>query len=419
MDTDQGSAMGTVGCSVVTAGYLPYARVLAESFREHNPGADFAVLVVDDHERAFDSEPFRVIRPTEIGISAEELDIRGLMYTPTEMVCSLRPALLRYLLRESADAAILMDADGCVYAELEAVADLARASGAVFTPHFLEPHALPRDDQSLELLQIRYGTLNGGFLAVGPQSGGFLSWLDARLARHCLNSLERGFYLDQRWLDLAVGMFPHEVLRDPGCNAMCLNLQSRDVEWVAGRPVIAGRPLRYFHFLLAFDPEHPEHVCHQGFAQRWLPYMEERVGARRLAREYAERLLAHGAVEARLGPQHYEVLPGGAPIDRHIRSAYRRGVIESELSSSPRPPNPFRDGDTDRLLGWLTQPFGDPVADAGLSRYRQAIRDCRADLTIVFPHVPGEHTERFVGWVEAERDGEWMRTYATEALAYR
>ena len=410
--------MGTaVGCSVVTAAYLPYARVLAESFREHNPSADFAVLVVDDHgQHSGRDESFRVIRPGDIGISAYELDVRGLMYTPTELVCSLRPALLRHLLDEGAAAAILMDADGCVYGDLEPIAEQARASGTLFTPHFLVAHPPPGVEDSLELVQIRYGVMNGGFLAVGPKSATFLDWLHMRLSRHCVNMPEQGLYLDQRWLDLAVALFPNKVLKDPGCNVMCLNLHYRDVMWHGDQPSMPEGALRYFHFLLSFDPEHPDAICDERFAHRWLPYLNDRPGAVRLACEYAQRLLAHDSVQSRCKAQYYDVLPGGEAVDRHIRAAYRRGVIEAELSTNPLPPNPFQEGDVDALVGWLTEPCGDRLDDAGLTRYTRAIRDLRPDLVAAFPSVPGEHTQRFLAWVDAERGGEWMRQYATDAL---
>ncbi len=417
MDNDRANATTTVGCSVITSGYLPYARVLAKSFREHNPAADFVVLLIDDHEqRIGEDEPFRVVRPDDVGISAHELDLRGLMYTPTELVCSLRPALLRHLLGEGATAVILMDADGYVYGDLQPVAERARVSGTLLTPHFLVAHPPPGAGDSLELVQIRYGVMNGGFLAVGPKGMAFLDWLHTRLERHCLHMLEQGLYGDQRWLDLATALFPHEILKDPGCNVMCLNLHYRDVMWHEGRPSMPDGPLRYFHFLLGFDPEHPEHICNPQFAQQWLPYLDERPGALRLAREYARRLLAHGSVQARRRPQHYDTLPGGQPVDRHVRAAYRRGVIEAELSGGPLPPNPFSDGDTDGLLRWLVEPSGDPSRDVGLSRYRRAIRDLRPDLVVAFPFVPGEHTQGFLAWLEAEREGEWMRLYTTEAL---
>ncbi len=298
------------------------------------------------------------------------------MYTPTELVCSLRPALLRHLLTRGADAVILMDADGCVYSDLQPVARRARSSGTVLSPHFVVPHPPPTStDDSLELVQIRYGIVNGGFLAVGSASMTFLEWLDARLARNCINAPEQGIYLDQRWLDLAVALFPHEILTDQGCNVMCLNLHYRDVLWYGDEPRMPEGPLRYFHFLLGFDPEHPEHLCDVRFADKWLPFLDERPGALRLAHDYAQRLLSHGSISAKRQPQHYDTLPGGQSVDRHMRAAYRRGVVEAELSADPLPqpllvmalPIAFCSGSQSRA----ETPFSTPVSPA--TRGRSAI----------------------------------------------
>jgi hypothetical protein len=414
---DPGLRSPMVGCSVVTCGYLPYVRTLAESFHAHNADADFVVLLVDDHERRVgENEPFRVLRPIDVGIDDGELDVRGLMYTPTELVCSLRPALLRRLLVEGAQAAIQMDADGCVYDDLEPIAELARTRGTVLTPHFHVAHPPPLDGASIELMQIRYGVMNGGFLAAGQRSLSFLEWLDERLARHCVNAPDRELYLDQRWLDLAIGMFPHAVLEDPGCNVMCLNLHYRDVEWDGDSPRMPEGELRYFHFLLGFDPQRPEHICDEAFADRRLPYLRERPGAQRLARDYAARLIAHGAIEARSRRQHYDALPGGQMLDRHIRAAYRRGVIEAESIDGMLPPNPFSDGDSERLMQWLIEPAHEGAQYPAISRYALAIRELRPDLKIVFPHVPGEHAARFLEWIDAERGGWWMQEFATGSL---
>ena len=55
------------GCTVVTADYLPWVRVTAASFAEHHPGAEFAVLVIDDPEpsQLRQDDPFTLLaRPT-------------------------------------------------------------------------------------------------------------------------------------------------------------------------------------------------------------------------------------------------------------------------------------------------------------------------------------------------------------------
>ena len=38
-------------CTIISGNYLSHARVLAESFLEHNPGGRFVTLVIDDVTR--------------------------------------------------------------------------------------------------------------------------------------------------------------------------------------------------------------------------------------------------------------------------------------------------------------------------------------------------------------------------------
>jgi hypothetical protein len=202
-------------------------------------------------------------------------------------------------------------------------------------------------------------------------------------------------------------MFGAELVNDPGCNVMCLNLNDRDISWAGDRPSVSGVPLRYFHFLLAFDPRRPEQLCDERFADAWLPYLSERPGAMRLAAEYAEQLLRHGYLQTLGHAQHYERLPDGTVVDRHMRSGYRAGVLRAEQGEAPLPPNPF-DGETvESFIAYLLTPD-----EHGLSPYVTAIRRLRADLTAFFPRVPGEETERYLRWIDAERSSDWARAYA-------
>ncbi len=40
-------------CTIIACNYLPFARVLSESFRAHHPEGQFTILLVDDEQRAF------------------------------------------------------------------------------------------------------------------------------------------------------------------------------------------------------------------------------------------------------------------------------------------------------------------------------------------------------------------------------
>src|SRR5205814_1960467 len=97
----------------VTRRYLAHARVLAASFREHHPDADFSAVVVDDPDGAVDpaAEGFAVLRPGAIGMDDREHRRMAAMYEPGGLVSATRPTALRHLLDRGAAAAIYLDAD--------------------------------------------------------------------------------------------------------------------------------------------------------------------------------------------------------------------------------------------------------------------------------------------------------------------
>jgi hypothetical protein len=55
-------------CTIIARNYLPYARVLADSFAAHHPGSTFIVLIIEDERRELQTgvEPFRCVRLSDI-----------------------------------------------------------------------------------------------------------------------------------------------------------------------------------------------------------------------------------------------------------------------------------------------------------------------------------------------------------------
>jgi hypothetical protein len=79
---------------------LPRARVLAESFFEHHPGASFTVLVIDDTgEGALSGEPFHVLSPYDIGLPHAEIHRMAFTYDVKAFATAVKPWLLGRLPR--------------------------------------------------------------------------------------------------------------------------------------------------------------------------------------------------------------------------------------------------------------------------------------------------------------------------------
>jgi hypothetical protein len=401
-----------IGSTVITARYAPYARVLGRSFLEHHPGARFAVLVADDVEGKVEVDPaFETLTPGDIGIDDAELHRRALAFDGQGLTCSMKAALLRHLVAGIEDAALMLDADSCVYGDLEPLAELARRHGTVITPH----STVPRDDIDLDRMIIRTGAFNSGLLAVDDGARAFLDWWHVRTARRCIPEPGTGVFNEQAWLDLVPGLFDHHVLRDPGCNASGFAMHYRDVVWRNGTPALPDGPLRHFHFLCGFDPHRPEMLTTvPAIGVHW-PSLEERPGLARLAREYAERLLAAGYDEARAAAAPFDRLPDGHDTTPLMRRLYRDTLIEADATGAPQPPNPW-DAGTEAFLAWLNQPVGGP--QPAPSRYLLALWAERPDLMAAFPDVPGADSGTYLAWAATKPDAEHDHIPAALAPAH-
>lgn len=251
------AAVGTV----ITKNYLPFARVLASSLREHHPEVRFHVLLADDAGGYFDParEPFPVLTLDEVGITG----IAGLEpgYDRAQLLSAAKPFLLSHLLDAGYENAIYLDADILVLADLLTPLKELPGAGVALTPHLLEP-LTSKDRASRELNILQSGSFNAGFLAVSEQepSRSFLSWWRQRVREHCRPAVAEGIHYDQRWLDLAPVYFEDvRILRHPGLNVGHWNLPERELRRDDKGLTVAGEPCRFFHFS-GFDPGRPRVV---------------------------------------------------------------------------------------------------------------------------------------------------------------
>ena len=205
-------------CTIIARNYAAHARVLAKSFKQFHPDGTCSVLIVDDPSGFIDpaEEPFDVLTIDQIGLPDPER--MAASYDVMELSTAVKPWLLRHLLeRPEVEAAAYLDPDIRIFDSIEEIDRRAREHGVVLTPHFTAP--LPRDDRkpSEEDILIA-GTYNLGFIGLGGGEtvDALLDWWSERLENDCLNDPEQGRFVDQRWIDLAPGLWPGiDVLRDP------------------------------------------------------------------------------------------------------------------------------------------------------------------------------------------------------------
>jgi SAM-dependent methyltransferase/glycosyltransferase involved in cell wall biosynthesis len=384
-------------CTVIAKNYVAHARVLADSFREYHPEGRISVLLVDDHDGYIDpdQEPFDLIDIDSIGL--DERDRMAASYNVTELSTAVKPWLLRHLLdRVDCEAITYLDPDIWIHDSLDEVERMTLDKGLVLNPHLTAP--LPNDglrpnDQDILIA----GAYNLGFISIraGTESDELLDWWSKRLLRDCVMDPENGYFVDQRWIDLAPALFPDlEILRDPGYNLAYWNLPRRVLRREDDRYTVDGRPLRFFHFS-GFDAVNPTQLSkHQNRIElSRSPVLSE------LCSSYATEVLAHGHEEARKWPYGWGILPGGVSLDRYSRTLHRTGVYESRLNGSV-----FRRKGAKRLVAYLNEPDETALAGSGVTRYLGEMYRSRSDLQEAYPDIRGADAGSFVDWVGRNAD---------------
>lgn len=285
--------------SIVARNYLAHARVLATSYRTHNPAGEIHVLVIDEtDEQAGRDEPFVMVRLEQI-FSADEIRALVDQYDVLELATAVKPRFLEYLLNQDGVPVAYLDPDIQVYGPLDALDAPAIAHEAVVTPHMLTPPPLDgRKPSETEILVA--GTFNLGFVAVGPKSKPLLAWWWDRLRNQCRIDHARGLHVDQKWMDMTPSYFDIHVLRDPGFNVAYWNIYERPLTRKGGVWMAAGSPLRFFHFS-GYDPDRPE-VLSKHALPKPRTLLEAGTELRRLTDAYGANLRRHGFDDMRSRP---------------------------------------------------------------------------------------------------------------------
>ena len=382
MGDDRATATGTTvaACTVITREQVPAARLLAATYREHHPTHEFVVLVVTGSEAEFAG-------PAWLGLDPDEFLRMATCHTGEDLVDAVRPLLLRKLL-EHHDVAVLLSPDTRVYAPFAEVSALAAEHGLVVTPSVLAP--LPGDGCE----PFDAPGLFNGFLAAGRAAVPFLGhWAEKALLREPRDS---GTWA---WTDLIAGVFPHEIVRDPGLAVGYWNLHERPLTDGPHGPVVDGAPLRFLCFR-AYDPELPWLLSTNAMTRPRVTLSGAPVLAA-LCDDYGRKLLGRGG-------ETFDELPDGTPLTREMRQLYHDAWIRTERPlRSPDPfgqlvqkvpPHPFGDDDGLAFRQWLTEPATPAEAASGMNRLATRVWANRIDLQVAFPQPTGRDTESFRHW---------------------
>jgi len=377
-------------CTIIAKNYVAQARVLAHSFAEHHPTGRCFVLIIDEFDGYLDpaAEPFTIITPEQIGcLEFQEMALR---YDVLELSTAVKPWLLRYLLGEGAPAITYLDPDIRIYSSLERLDELACAHGVVLIPHNTEP--LPDDGARPNQIDILLaGVYNLGYvsLGAGPETDRLLGWWQQRLLNDCRVDPLNGYFVDQRWFDLAPALVSNcKIVRDPQYNTAYWNIHSRLFDHDGTGYTVNGQPLAFFHFS-GFDPQLPDVLSrHQSRV-----LLSGDSALVRICDEYAKEVIGAGYLETKDWPYTYRMLPSGVEFSSRLRRLHEIALERGEVQGSV-----FTEEGCDSFMSWLATPA--PAAPPGVNRLLAELYGTRQDLQEAFPDVAGTDHPAFLRWAK-------------------
>ncbi len=310
--------------SIVSTNYLAYAKTLFASIRRFYPDSELVLCIVDDP----------AVAQEELGNRCRVLPVRSLAlphaehfffrYGVMELNTAVKPYVFRWIFEHipsAKDGVMYIDPDIQFFRPLSAVEELfERGALAVLTPHLTAP--LHDDKTPSELSIMRAGVYNCGFVAIAdhPFRKQMLDWWARRLEFGAFVDPEAGLFTDQKWIDLAPGLFPDvRVLRHSGYNVAYWNLLHRPLAKVGDQYTAGGEPIAFFHFS-GIDPHDPV-----VFSKHQTRFSEADLGAfAPVFRGYINELLANGYDRFAKAPYAFGTMKNGTAIVPEMRQVFRR-----------------------------------------------------------------------------------------------
>ncbi|HUZ97518.1 MAG TPA: hypothetical protein VMU57_21650 [Edaphobacter sp.] len=312
-------------CTIVSPNYLAYARTVSASYLKQHPEHRFFILIVADlsleDRKVFEGEEFTPVMLMEIGLT----DVRGeaMKYDILELNTNVKPTFMKYLIQTfDLERLIYLDPDIFVYSPLTPVFEaLDGGAVAVLTPHMTTPVEDDRFPGEQEMLYN--GTYNLGFIAVRrcEEAWRLLSWWERRCLDLGFSEGRTGLFVDQKWMNLAPGMFDQvKILRHLGCNMAYWNLQERTLVEDAGNYVVNGLArLCFFHFS-GIVPDDPAMLSKN--TNRYT--LADRPDLGRLFREYKSAVLANKDGVREGMAYGFDRMSDGTVITRLARRIYAK-----------------------------------------------------------------------------------------------
>jgi hypothetical protein len=319
-------------CTIITKSYLAFARALAHTLREHNPGIKLYVLLADKLDGSFDptEEPFTTILLEEL---PEQYLVRKMCfyYTPFELCCALRGILHEYMYQKNiARSWLFLDSDISIYSSLQGIFNQLEKTSILLNPHLLNPVNQPYV-YDIEVSVLVSGIYNAGFLGLkrSEETRKFIDWFKQRLIYYGFNrrGKEKVFkllFVDQLWLNFVPHFF-NEVsfLVHPGANVGYWNLISRKITKKNDTYLVDNEPLIFLHFS-GWNISNPAQIS------IYFPLINNINYWKELGENYKALLLKYGYQECKNYPYAFSLFSNGQKIASEMRDLYYEKLRRNE-----------------------------------------------------------------------------------------
>ncbi|MBO6702747.1 MAG: glycosyltransferase [Pseudomonadales bacterium] len=378
--------------TIVSRNYLHYARTLMNSVEQFSPAADRVVGLCDKPEDFdFSAENFDILEMASLDIPM--IDKFIFRYTILELNTAIKPYIISALFQQGYEKVIYFDPDIRIYDSLDEMLSLLDEHQMLLTPHLTGP--LNDDKLPSELNILVSGSYNLGYIGLKntPDMQQFAHWWEDKLYEDCVVDLPRGLFVDQKWMDLAPGMYTDVYInRNEGWNTAYWNLKHRQVKTAddcqSGYRV-NDAPLLFFHFS-GFSGEAKTLSKHQD------RFTKESAGTavQKLCADYADELDANGQASTSKISYAYGNFADGTRIPDFARYIYREDYDWKRSQDDP-----YEATGCANFLGYLNEPVtlnGKHIP--WITRLAFKLYNARPDLQEAFPDLSGAHGKRFADW---------------------
>ncbi|MBK7560804.1 MAG: hypothetical protein IPI68_04605 [Chitinophagaceae bacterium] len=216
---------------------MPYAKALCSSLKEYGNGR-LEIMVIDNNNLiASDNYAIYHLQDIENDKLFSEIQKKYAHTNADHFRWSLKPVFISFLLKKGFEKVIYVDPDMFFVSDYSFLFQQLDSASVILTPHWRNADPLANEDNFISL--FKDGLYNAGFIGASQKGLKAILWWAEVCHYKMERNLVKGFFDDQRYLDVMPVMFEStEIVRHQGCNLSYWNMTTCKREIVNGQVMI-------------------------------------------------------------------------------------------------------------------------------------------------------------------------------------